>query len=109
QHEGYNVAEWLVARGIAAFVLKHRLGRDDANPAGTPQPYAWDREGLADGQRAIRLARSRAAEWQINAERVGVLGFSAGGEIAFLSAMRAAPGEPSAADPIDRLSARPDF
>lgn len=108
RHEGYNVAEWLVQRGIAAFVLKHRLGKDAAAPEGQ-SPYQWDVHGLADGQRALRLVRSRAQEWNIDPARVGILGFSAGGEIAFLSAMRAAPGDTAASDPIDRQSARPDF
>lgn len=108
RHEGYNVGEWLAARGVAAFVLKHRLGRDAAAPEGQ-SPYQWDVHGLADGQRALRLVRSRAAEWALDPERVGMLGFSAGGEIAFLAAMRAAPGDPTAADPIDRESARPSF
>ena len=107
-HEGYNVADWLVQRGIAAFVLKHRLGKDASAPEGQ-SPYQWDVHGLADGQRALRLVRSRAQEWNVNPARVGILGFSAGGEIAFLSAMRAAPGDTAAADPIDRQSARPDF
>jgi acetyl esterase/lipase len=107
-HEGYNVGEWLAQRGIAAFVLKHRLGRDVSAPEGK-SPYQWDVHGVADGKRALRLVRSRAQEWNIDPTKVGILGFSAGGEIAFLSAMRATPGDPGAADPIDRLSARPDF
>jgi acetyl esterase/lipase len=109
RHEGYNVAEWLSERGIAAFVLKHRLGRDEANPAGQPQPYEFDREGLADGQRAMRLVRSRAQEWGLDVAKVGMLGFSAGGEIINLCALRAEPGKAEAADPIERLSSRPDF
>ena len=109
QHEGYAVAEWLVQRGIAAFVLKYRLGRDDANPANTPQPYSFDTHGLADGQRAIRLIRSRAQEWNINPAAVGIMGFSAGGEIAALASMRFDAGNASATDPIDRLSSKPDF
>lgn len=108
RHEGYNVAEWLVERGIAAFILKHRLGRDVSAPEGK-SPYQWDVHGLADGQRALRLIRSRASEWHVKPDRVGILGFSAGGEIAFLSAMRAAAGDPNASDPIERESARPDF
>lgn len=108
KHEGYNVGEWLAARGVAAFVLKHRLGRDAAAPEGQ-FPYQWDVHGLADGQRALRLIRSRASEWSLDPERIGMLGFSAGGEIAFLSAMRAASGDPQAVDPIDRQSARPSF
>ncbi len=109
QHEGNNVAQWLSDRGVVAFVLKHRLGRDDANPAGAPQPYAFDREGLADGQRAIRLVRSRAQEWGIDANRVGMLGFSAGGEIVNLVALRAEAAKADASDPIDRQPTRPDF
>ena len=109
QHEGYNVGEWLAHHGVAAFVLKYRLGRDDANPAGTPQPYQYDMHGLADAQRALRLVRHRAAEWNVNPAAVGIMGFSAGGELAFLAAMRATAGDAGAADPIDRQSARPDF
>jgi acetyl esterase/lipase len=109
QHEGYNVAEWLVERGIAAFILKHRLGRDDAVPQGAPQPYAFDREGLADGQRAVRLVRSRAAEWNLNPNAIGFVGFSAGGEIAALTSLRAEPGKSDGTDAIDRQSSRPDF
>ena len=109
QHEGYNVAQWLADHGITAFILKYRLGKDDANPAGAPQPYAFDVHGLADTQRAIRLVRARAAEWQVNPAAVGVMGFSAGGEVAALAAMRAEGGRAEAADPIDRQSARPDF
>jgi len=109
QHEGYNVAQWLAERGVAAFVLKYRLGKDDANPAGSPQPYAADVQGLADTQRAIRLVRARATEWGVNTTSVGVIGFSAGGEVAALAAMRAESGKTDATDPIDRLSARPDF
>ncbi|MDO8545355.1 MAG: alpha/beta hydrolase [Opitutaceae bacterium] len=109
QHEGYNVGEWLAARGIAAFVLKYRLGRDDATPPNAPQPYAFDVHGLADAHRAIRFVRSRAAEWKINPAAVGIMGFSAGGEVAFLSAMKFDRGNASAADPIDRMSSRPDF
>lgn len=109
EHEGYNVGQWLADHGIAAFVLKYRLAKDDATPAGATQPYTIDRDALADGQRALRLVRSRAAEWAINPAAVGIIGFSAGGEVAALTAMRAAPGDPAASDSVDRLSARPDF
>ena len=109
QHEGYAVAQWLADHGVAAFVLKYRLGKDDANPAGAPQPYSFDVHGLADTQRALRLVRARAADWGINPAAVGVMGFSAGGEVAFLAAMRAEPGRADAADPVDRQNARPDF
>ncbi|MBL9187304.1 MAG: alpha/beta hydrolase [Opitutaceae bacterium] len=108
-NEGYGVAQWLADHGIAAFVLKHRLGNDEANPAGTPQPYKWDVHGVADGQRAVRLVRSRAQEWGVRANAVGMVGFSAGGEIVAQAAMRAEPGKPDATDPIERENSRPDF
>jgi acetyl esterase/lipase len=107
--EGYDVAQWLAAHGIVALVLKNRLARDDANPADTPQPYTIERDSLADAQRAIRLVRSRAAEWGIDPARVGIIGFSAGGELAALAAMRSDAGQAQAADPIDRFSSRPGF
>jgi endo-1,4-beta-xylanase len=68
-----------------------------------------DRDELADVQRAIRLVRSRAGEWGVDPHRLGVIGFSAGGELAFLSAMHYDAGKPAASDPIDRQSCRPDF
>ena len=74
-HEGYNVAEWLSERGIAAFVLKHRLARE------TNSTYKIEVESFADTQRAMRLIRSRAAEWNIDPTRLGAIGFSAGGEL----------------------------
>ena len=81
-HEGHNIARWLSDRGIAAFVLKYRLARE------TNSTYTVDDHALADMQRALRLVRSRAAEWHIATNRIGVMGFSAGGEVAFLSAQR---------------------
>ncbi len=102
-HEGYNVARWLKDHGIAAFVLKYRLARE------TNSTYTVDKDELADMQRAIRVVRSRAAEWHINTNRVGVMGFSAGGEVAFLSAMHFDSGTPGEADVVARQSSRPDF
>ena len=102
-HEGYNVANWLSQHGIAAFVLKYRLAKA---PGST---YTVDRDALADMQRAIRLVRSRARTWDIDPNRLGVIGFSAGGEVAFLSAMRYDNGIPTAPDAIDRQSSRPNF
>jgi acetyl esterase/lipase len=109
QHEGYNVAQWLADHGVAAFVLKYRLARDEANPAGTPQPYNVDRDALADAQRAFRLIRSRAQEWRVKSDKIGIIGFSAGGEVALLAATRGVDGKPDATDAIDRQSARADF
>ncbi len=102
-HEGYNVAEWLSERGIAAFVLKNRLARE------TNSTYRIDVEALADTQRAVRLVRSRAKEWGINPRSVGVMGFSAGGELAALVSARFDNGKDSAADGVERESCRPDF
>ena len=102
-HEGYNVAEWLRDRGIAAFVLKHRLARE---PNST---YRIDVESLADTQRAIRLIRARANEWNIDPERLGAMGFSAGGELVWLASSRAEAGDRASSDPVERQSSRPAF
>jgi acetyl esterase/lipase len=102
-HEGYHPARWLSEKGITAFVLKYRLARD------TNSTYTVDGNALADMQRALRLVRSRAKEWGIDTSRIGVMGFSAGGEVAALSAMRFDNGNPVAGDPVDRLSAKPAF
>ncbi|MFN3326146.1 MAG: alpha/beta hydrolase [Bryobacteraceae bacterium] len=102
-HEGHNVARWLSARGVAGLVLKYRLAREKEST------YTIEGHSLADTLRAIRLVRSRASEWGIHPDRIGVMGFSAGGELAALAAVRHDPGNPAAADPIDRLSSRPAF
>ena len=102
-HEGRNVASWLADHGVAGVVLKYRLAREKGST------YKIEGESLADMQRAIRTVRSRAAEWGIDPERIGVMGFSAGGEIAALAATRFDAGLPGAADPIDRLSSKPAF
>jgi endo-1,4-beta-xylanase len=102
-HEGYNVGEWLRERGIAAFVLKHRLARE------TNSTYRIEVEALADTQRAMRLIRSRAAEWNVDPARLGVMGFSAGGELAWLVSSRNDNGRADAKDPIDRMGCRPAF
>ena len=101
--EGTYVAEYLNSIGVAAFVLKYRLARE---PGST---YKIEEHALADGQRAIRLLRSRASEWNLNPARIGIMGFSAGGEVAALAATRFDTGKPDATDPIDRQSSRPDF
>ncbi|HYF33759.1 MAG TPA: alpha/beta hydrolase [Prosthecobacter sp.] len=104
-HEGYALGEWFQSQGIAAFVLKYRLARDpDSKGAYTIQDHA-----MADARRAIRTVRTRAKAWHINPERIGILGFSAGGELAAFAAMTSDPGNPKAGDPIERASSRPDF
>jgi endo-1,4-beta-xylanase len=102
-HEGINMAAWLSNHGVAGIVLKYRLAREKDST------YKVEVEALADTQRAIRLTRSRAEEWGINPDRVGVMGFSAGGELAALAATRFDSGDPGAADPIDRFSSKPSF
>jgi acetyl esterase/lipase len=101
--EGTNVAAYLNSIGVAGFVLKYRLARE---PGST---YKIEDHALADARRAIRLIRSRAEEWHVNTARVGIMGFSAGGEVAALASTRFDGGKPESADPIDRLSSRPDF
>jgi acetyl esterase/lipase len=102
-HEGYNVAAWLSQHGVAAFVLKYRLAKE----AGST--YTVEGTELSDVQRALRLIRSRSAEWDVDPNRLGVMGFSAGGELAALAGMHFVDGSPNAADQIERQSSRPDF
>jgi endo-1,4-beta-xylanase len=95
-HEGYNVAEWLAERGIAAFVLKHRLAREEGST------YKIEIESFADAQRAMRVIRSRAKEWNIDPSRVGAIGFSAGGELVNQISTRIDSGIAESTDPIER-------
>jgi len=81
-HEGYRVGRWLSDHGIAAFVLKYRLARD------TGSRYTVEGHALADVQQAILLVRRRVNEWHLDAGRIGVMGFSAGGELAVLAGTR---------------------
>jgi acetyl esterase/lipase len=97
-HEGRQVANLLNAMGVTAFVLKYRLGPRYHHPI-----------ELGDAQRAIRLVRSRAKEFGIAADRVGMLGFSAGGHLTATAGTQFDRGKTDAADPIDRESSRPDF
>jgi acetyl esterase/lipase len=99
-HEGFNPAQALAEKGVAVFVLKNRLQSSG---------YRFDVEGVADMQRAVRVVRSRAAEWGVDPLKIGVGGFSAGGELAQLTALRHDAGQPDAADPVERVSSRPDF
>ncbi len=97
-HEGHDIAVWLNNLGVTAVVLKYRLGR-----FGYRHPSM-----MLDVQRAIRYARYKAAEWKIDPNRIGVMGFSAGGHLASTAATHFDAGAADAADPIDRLSSRPD-
>jgi acetyl esterase/lipase len=98
EHEGYQEAYWFNAMGITAFVLKYRLGPRYHHPV-----------ELGDAQRAIRMVRSRAAEFAVQPDRIGMMGFSAGGHLAATAGTHFDAGQPDAADPIDRASSRPSF
>jgi endo-1,4-beta-xylanase len=102
-HEGINEAKWLRERGVAAFILKYRLARESGSS------YKIAEHALQDGQRAIRLVRSRAAEWGIDPKRVGMMGFSAGGEVTALVCNNFDQGKEGSDDAVERQSCRPDF
>jgi acetyl esterase/lipase len=97
-HEGKEPAEWLNRHGVAAFVLRYRLGPRYRHPA-----------PLEDAQRALRIVRSRAKEWRLDPKRIGIWGFSAGGHLASTAATHFDDGKPDADDPVERASCRPDF
>jgi acetyl esterase/lipase len=96
--EGRAPANYFNALGIAAFVLRYRLGPQYHHPI-----------ELGDAQRAIRTVRARAAEWHIAPDRIGMMGFSAGGHLASSASTHFDNGNTNASDPIDRVSSRPDF
>ncbi|MGD1278056.1 MAG: alpha/beta hydrolase [Tepidisphaeraceae bacterium] len=95
--EGPPAAQWLGSMGITSFVLKYRISPRYHYPA-----------AVQDVQRAIRLVRSRASQWNVDPNRIGVLGFSAGGHVASSAATSFDAGQPDAPDPVDRISSRPD-
>jgi acetyl esterase/lipase len=97
-HEGRQVAEWLNRLGVSAFMLQYRLGPRYHHPA-----------PLQDVQRALRMVRSRAAQWRLDPRRIGVWGFSAGGHLASTAGTHFDGGQADASDPIERASSRPDF
>jgi acetyl esterase/lipase len=96
--EGRQVADWFAMRGFRAFVLSYRL---TSNGYVLPVP-------LIDARRAIQTVRARARDYQINPNRIVVIGFSAGGHLAALAGTQFVPGDPEAEDPIERVSSRPD-
>jgi acetyl esterase/lipase len=101
--EGIDPARYFNALGVTAFVVKYRLGREEGSP------YRVERDAALDGKRAMRLVRSRAAEWNLDPHRIGVMGFSAGGEMVSMIVYDPTDGDPRAPDPIDRVTSRPDF
>jgi acetyl esterase/lipase len=97
-HEGKQIAEFLNALGVAAFMLKYRIAPRYRHPA-----------PMLDAQRAVRTVRARAQEWNVNPKRIGVWGFSAGGHLASTVATHFDDGKPNSDDLIERASCRPDF
>jgi len=97
-YEGRQEAYWFNAMGVTAFVLKYRLGPRYHHPI-----------ELGDAQRAVRTVRARAAEFGISPDRIGMMGFSAGGHLASTAGTHFDAGDPNAPDQIDRVSSRPDF
>ena len=100
--EGLEPAEHLASLGVTAFALKYRLFREEGSGYTIEHP-------TADLRRAVRLVRSQAREWGLDPDKIGVMGWSAGGELAAMVAYRPAAGDPAADDPIERMSARPNF
>jgi acetyl esterase/lipase len=98
QHEGHNVAVWLNSIGVTAVVLKYRLAPNYAHPA-----------MMQDALRAIRTVRAKASEWKLDPNRIGIMGFSAGGHLASTAGTHFDSGNPNATDPIEKLSSRPDL
>jgi acetyl esterase/lipase len=97
-HEGAQVAQWLVERGVAAFVLHYRIAPRYHYPA-----------PIQDGQRAMSFLRAHAADYGVKPDRLGIWGFSAGGHLASSVTTHFDAGQPDATDPVERVSDRPDF
>jgi acetyl esterase/lipase len=100
-HEGHQIAQWLNSLGIAGFIVQYRH-RNSGAGYGHPAP-------IQDAQRAIRMVRSRAAEWNVNPNRIGIIGFSAGGHLASSAGTHFQIRYSDAKDEIDQASCRPDF
>jgi len=100
-HEGHQIGQWLNSFGVAGFIVAYRH-RNSGAGYGHPAP-------IQDAQRAIKTVRSRAAEWGVDANRIGILGFSAGGHLASTAATHFNESFCEPRDAIDRVSARPDF
>jgi acetyl esterase/lipase len=107
QNEGIAAAKNLNRIGVSAFVLKYRLARDTSS--GAASGYTIEGDAAGDLRRALRWVRAHAAEYGVDPHRVGVMGFSAGGELVSLVADNPEPARPAARDAVDRQSSRPDF
>jgi acetyl esterase/lipase len=102
--EGEEVAQWLADSGIAGVILKYRCPRREGQPEALPAPGP-----LLDAQRAVSLVRSHAKEWTIDPDRIGIVGFSAGGHLAIATATSFDRRGYPALDEVDQVSCRPDF
>lgn len=100
--EGSDIARWLNSKGIAAFVLKYRLPGSSNNIEPRLSP-------LMDAQRALRMVRSHAEQWNVDPGKIGIMGFSAGGHLASTLSTHYDAGDASSTDPVERMSCRPDF
>ena len=101
--EGRDAAKFLNQLGVAAFVLKHRLAREEGSP------YTIEQHARQDAYRAMRTVRHRAVEWGVDPQRVGMMGFSAGGEVVALVAYPPGEGDEKATDLVERENGRPNF
>ena len=104
QLEGEEVAAWLNSIGVTGIILKYRVPRRPDEPKGEPA-----RRPLQDAQRAVSLVRSKAPEWNIHPERIGMVGFSAGGHLAIATATAFEQRTYPPHDDVDKVSCRPDF
>jgi acetyl esterase/lipase len=104
QLEGEEVADWLNSIGATGIILKYRVPRRPDEPNGEPA-----RRPLQDAQRAVSLVRSKATQWGIDPQRIGIVGFSAGGHLAIATATHFEKRTYPAVDAIDQISCRPDF
>lgn len=102
--EGEEVAAWLASRGIAGIILKYRVPRRPGDEKGVPPSGP-----LSDAQRAVSMVRSRAGEWRIDPDRIGIVGFSAGGHLALATTTRFRERSYPQIDAVDNVSCRPDF
>jgi len=102
--EGTVIADWLNELGVTAVILKYRLASYNRQ-----RQYNVAEEPVLDTMRAIRMTRMHAKEWGVDPDRIGFIGFSAGGYLGAEASLRYDAGNPDAADPIDRVSSRPDY
>lgn len=98
--EGHDVARWLTTIGVSAFVVKYRLPENDGYDRAT---------ALADARRAVRLVRAHSEQWHVDPEKIGAMGFSAGGDLAIRAGLESLPGDAGASDPVEHFSSKPSF